>query len=85
MKYFISKNRKGTFLTILTFSDGDCRPDYVTNPYTNTCIRILEKAVTWSEAKTDCESTIEYLAVFETEEAAIWIVNLMKDKNNPDG
>ena len=40
------------------------------------------REVTWSKAKTDCESTREYLAVFETEEAARWIVNLLKDKNN---
>ena len=42
-------------------------------------------AVTWSKATPDCESTGEHLAVFNTEEAARWIVNLMKDTNNPDG
>ena len=62
-----------------------CLSGYVKNPYTKTCIRLVEKEVTWFEAKTDCESTREHLAVFETEEAAQWISNFAKDRNNPNG
>ena len=62
-----------------------CLSGYVKNPYTDTCIRLVEEKVTWSVAKAACESTGEYLAVFDTEEAARWIVNFMKDRHNPDG
>ena len=62
-----------------------CLCGYVKNPYTDTCIRLVEEKVTWSVAKAACESSGEHLAVFDTEEAARWIVNFMKDRHNPDG
>ena len=62
-----------------------CLSGYVKNPYANTCIRLVEKEVTWSVAKAACESPGEHLAVFDTEEAAQWISNFMKDRNNPNG
>ncbi|XP_067945169.1 C-type lectin domain family 4 member G-like [Watersipora subatra] len=53
-----------------------CPPNYVRNPYSNTCLTLIAERRTYSSAKEFCEARGEYLATFETIESSVWFVNL---------
>lgn len=62
-----------------------CSGDYVLNPISNTCIRLVQKYLTYAEAKADCEAAGEYLAVFPTVDSVQWLLKFMNDPKTPSG
>ncbi|XP_067945135.1 C-type lectin Cal-like [Watersipora subatra] len=59
----------------------ECPGNYIRNPYSNTCIRLVTIAKTWQDAYNHCFVSGENLATFETLESAFWLINLRKLNN----
>lgn len=57
----------------------ECPNDtYSYNPYSNTCIRLVDWTISYADAKANCESVGEYMATFETAESAYWLNNMRR-------
>lgn len=53
-----------------------CPPEYVLNPFSQTCLRIVTEKENWEGAAGVCDEDDEYLAVFDTVESIEWFKNL---------
>ncbi|XP_067937190.1 uncharacterized protein [Watersipora subatra] len=60
----------------------ECEPDYIRNPYSNRCVRLIQTTKAWNDAKNYCEAKGETLATFETLESAVWLINLRKTNSS---
>ena len=52
-----------------------CPKEYKLNPYSDTCIGLIQKTKTWEDAKNYCHSIGEYLVTFKTTDSAIWFIH----------
>ena len=62
-------------MSLLVTLKTTCPGNYSYNPYSNTCLRAVDKRLSWQQAKEYCEHDGEYLATFETLESVYWLVN----------
>ena len=66
----IYTNYFGLFIAVETCPNG-----YKLNPFSKTCIRLVQIPKTWEDAKNYCEVAGEYLATFETSDSANWFIH----------
>ena len=54
-------------------AEMQCPKGYKVNPFSKTCIKLVNLKKTWDDAKNYCEVNGEYLATFETTDSATWL------------
>lgn len=62
-----------------------CGLNYILNPVSNTCLRVVAKDMNWDDAKVNCESAGENLAVFERLDSVQWVISFLRNSTTPQG
>ena len=52
---------------------ANCSIGYMHNPYSNTCVRLVQIYKSWYDAKSYCEAAGEHLATFNCIHDAAWL------------
>ena len=55
-----------------------CPTEYKLNPFSKTCVRLINKDKTWEDARKYCVAGGDYLATFETTDSANWFIHQRK-------
>jgi len=62
----------------------ECRPGYLYNPFSTTCVRIVNRKQTWNQAKQWCEAAGESMLVLEKVEEIFWFNNMRETHAGKD-
>jgi len=66
--------RRSVYLIILA-PRVECKPGYLYNPFSTTCVRIVNINQTWNGTKQWCGAAGEHMLVFETADEIAWFNN----------